>query len=146
MEIFVVNGPNLGRLGQRQPEIYGSKTIEDLHNHCAVEAANIGVAVRTFQTDSLDEMLTLLKEANDVHSPVILNAGSFTHYSYELAEFVSTLSVPVVEVHISNLSKREEFRKKSVLAPVVLGSIAGFGFDSYTLALTYLARRNSQNA
>jgi len=138
-EVFVINGPNLGRLGQRQPEIYGHLTIQDLHEHCARVAAGLGLIVHTFQSDSLDTIMHLLSKANEQKSNVILNAGSFTHYSYELAQCVKSLSVKVVEVHISNLSKREEFRKKSVLAPVVLGSIAGFGFESYALALTYLA-------
>jgi 3-dehydroquinate dehydratase-2 len=138
-EVFVINGPNLGRLGQRQPEIYGRQTIQDLHEHCARVATGLGLVVHTFQSDSLDAIMNLLSKANEQKADVILNAGSFTHYSYELANSVKSLSVRVVEVHISNLSKREEFRKKSVLAPVVQGSIAGFGFESYTLALTYLA-------
>lgn len=140
-KIVILNGPNLGRLGKRQPEIYGSKTIEDLHNHCHQVALDLGVDVSTFQTDSLDEIISLLKQAESDSADIILNAGSFTHYSYELANIVSDLEVTVIEVHISNLSKREEFRKKSVLAPVVKGSIAGFGFDSYTLAITYLASK-----
>ena len=140
-KIVILNGPNLGRLGKRQPEIYGSKTIEDLHNHCHQVALDLGVDVSTFQTDSLDEIVSLLKQAESDSADIILNAGSFTHYSYELANIVSDLAVTVIEVHISNLSKREEFRKKSVLAPVVKGSIAGFGFDSYTLAITYLASK-----
>jgi 3-dehydroquinate dehydratase-2 len=140
-KIVILNGPNLGRLGKRQPEIYGSKTIEDLHNHCHQVALDLGVDVSTFQTDALDEIISLLKQAESDSADIILNAGSFTHYSYELANIVSELAVTVIEVHISNLSKREEFRKKSVLAPVVKGSIAGFGFDSYTLALTYLASK-----
>jgi 3-dehydroquinate dehydratase-2 len=140
-KIVILNGPNLGRLGKRQPEIYGSKTIEDLHNHCHQVALDLGVDVSTFQTDSLDEIISLLKQAESDSADIILNAGSFTHYSYELANMVSDLAVTVIEVHISNLSKREEFRKKSVLAPVVKGSIAGFGFDSYTLAITYLASK-----
>lgn len=140
-KIVILNGPNLGRLGKRQPEIYGSKTIEDLHNHCHQVALDLGVDVSTLQTDSLDEIISLLKQAESDSADIILNAGSFTHYSYELANIVSDLEVTVIEVHISNLSKREEFRKKSVLAPVVKGSIAGFGFDSYTLAITYLASK-----
>ena len=139
--LYVINGPNLGRLGQRQPEIYGSKTIQDLHDHCLAVAENFGIKAASFQTDSLDEMIELLNQA-DVHkADVILNAGSFTHYSYELADAVSKLSVTVLEVHMSNLAKREKFRHKSVLAPVVHGSIAGFGFESYTLAISYLANR-----
>lgn len=138
-EVFVINGPNLGRLGQRQPEIYGRQTIHDLHEHCAHVAAGLGLVVHTFQSDSLDTIMDLLSKANVQKADVILNAGSLTHYSYELAQCVKSLAITVIEVHISNLSKREEFRKKSVLAPVVQGSIAGFGFESYTLALTYLA-------
>ncbi|MFZ9308615.1 MAG: type II 3-dehydroquinate dehydratase [Candidatus Nanopelagicales bacterium] len=141
-KIVIINGPNLGRLGKRQPEIYGSQTIKDLHNHCHEVAKDLGVEVSTFQTDSLDEVISFIKQAESESADIILNAGSFTHYSYELANIVADLAVTVIEVHISNLSKREEFRKKSVLAPVVKGSIAGFGFDSYTLALTYLARKS----
>jgi 3-dehydroquinate dehydratase-2 len=138
--VYVLNGPNLGRLGKRQPEIYGSKTIEDLHNHCERVAENLGLMAKTFQTDSLDRLIALLNEAAGQNAFVILNAGSFTHYCYELAQTIQSLSISVIEVHISNLSKREEFRKKSVIAPVVLGSIAGFGFDSYTLAFSYIAK------
>ncbi|MFZ9692947.1 MAG: type II 3-dehydroquinate dehydratase [Candidatus Nanopelagicales bacterium] len=141
-KIVIINGPNLGRLGKRQPEIYGSQTIKDLHKHCHEVAKDLGVEVSTFQTDSLDEVISFIKQAESESADIILNAGSFTHYSYELANIVADLAVTVIEVHISNLSKREEFRKKSVLAPVVKGSIAGFGFDSYTLALTYLARKS----
>lgn len=141
IDLFVINGPNLGRLGQRQPEIYGSKTIQDLHEHCLGVANQMGLNLRTFQTDSLDEMISLLNTANNQNASVVLNAGSFTHYSYELADAISKLSVTVIEVHISNLAKREEFRRKSVLAPVVKGSIAGFGFDSYTLAITFVAKQ-----
>jgi 3-dehydroquinate dehydratase-2 len=139
--VLVLNGPNLGRLGTREPEIYGSATLDDLRAQLEADAPELTIDLR--QTDEEGVMLGWLHAAVDERTPVILNAGAWTHYSYALQDAVSMVSkagIPVVEVHISNPHAREEFRHTSVLSPVVTGVIAGFGFESYRLALAYIRR------
>lgn len=139
--ILVLNGPNLGRLGTREPEVYGSQTLDDLYSMLQADAGENTVQLR--QTDAEGELLGWLHEAADKGTPVILNAGAWTHYSYALRDAVSLVTsagVPVIEVHISNPHAREEFRHTSVITAVATGVIAGFGFDSYRLALTQLLR------
>lgn len=141
MRILVLNGPNLGRLGVREPDVYGSLTLEDLQRELSRDAPDHTVEVR--QTNSEPELMSWLYEAVDERIPVILNPAAFTHYSYALRDAVSmvtTAGVPLVEVHISNPHAREEFRHTSVISAVATGVIAGFGFDSYRLALTQLTR------
>jgi 3-dehydroquinate dehydratase-2 len=140
--VLVLNGPNLGRLGTREPEIYGSATLDDLRAQLAADAPELTIDLR--QTDDEGVMLGWLHAATDDRTPVILNAGAWTHYSYALQDAVSMVTkagIPVVEVHISNPHAREEFRHTSVLTPVVTGVIAGFGFESYRLALSYIRRK-----
>jgi 3-dehydroquinate dehydratase-2 len=139
--VLVLNGPNLGRLGTREPDIYGSATLDDLRAQLTEDAPELTVDLR--QTDDEGVMLGWLHDAVDERTPVILNAGAWTHYSYALQDAVSMVSkagITVVEVHISNPHAREEFRHTSVLTPVVTGVIAGFGFESYRLALAYIRR------
>ena len=141
--VLVLNGPNLGRLGTRDPAVYGSATLDDLRAQLVADAPELTVDLR--QTDEEGVMLGWLHAAVDERTPVILNAGAWTHYSYALQDAVSMVTkagIPVVEVHISNPHAREEFRHTSVLTPVVTGVIAGFGFESYRLALAYI-RRNA---
>jgi 3-dehydroquinate dehydratase-2 len=141
--VLVLNGPNLGRLGTREPAVYGSATLDDLRAQLVADAPELTVDLR--QTDDEGTMLGWLHAAVDERMPVILNAGAWTHYSYALQDAVSLVTkagIPVVEVHISNPHAREEFRHTSVLTPVVTGVIAGFGFESYRLALAYI-RRNA---
>ncbi|MDH6239369.1 type II 3-dehydroquinate dehydratase [Aurantimicrobium minutum] len=139
--ILVLNGPNLGRLGTREPEVYGSQNLDDLRKVLASDAPNVEVDVR--QTDSEPELMSWLFEAVDTRTPVILNPAAFTHYSYALRDAVSMVTsagIPLIEVHISNPHARESFRHNSVISAVASGVIAGFGFDSYRLALTQLTR------
>ncbi len=139
--VLVLNGPNLGRLGTREPEIYGSATLDDLRAALEADAPELAIDLR--QTDEEGVMLGWLHAAVDERTPVILNAGAWTHYSYALQDAVSMVTkagVTVVEVHISNPHAREEFRHTSVLSPVVTGVIAGFGFESYRLALAFIRR------
>jgi 3-dehydroquinate dehydratase-2 len=139
--VLVLNGPNLGRLGTREPEIYGFATLEDLRAQLESDAPELTIDLR--QTDDEGVMLGWLHTAVDERTPVILNAGAWTHYSFALQDAVSMVSkagIPVVEVHISNPHAREEFRHTSVLSPVVTGVIAGFGFESYRLALAFIRR------
>ena len=139
--ILVLNGPNLGRLGSREPDVYGSQDLEALATVLKSDAPGFEIQVR--QTDSEPELMSWLFEAVDTKTPVILNPAAFTHYSYALrdaAAMVTKAGVPLIEVHISNPHSREEFRHNSVISAVATGVIAGFGFDSYRLALSQLTR------
>lgn len=139
--VHVLSGPNLGRLGTRQPDVYGRETYADLVAACTTTAAELGLQVVVEQTDDEAEMIRLLHRASDEASAVVLNPGAWGHYSYALHDAVGLVTVPVVEVHISNPQAREEFRHHSVVSGVVLGTIAGFGQGSYLLALRALAER-----
>lgn len=138
--VLVLNGPNLGRLGSREPEVYGSATHDDLAELCRTAGAEHGLDVEVRQTDDEAELVRWLHEAADGTVPVVLNPAAFTHYSYALRDACAQLTAPLVEVHISNPAAREEFRHTSVVAGVATGTIAGFGFDSYRLALLAIVR------
>ncbi|HAM24054.1 MAG TPA: type II 3-dehydroquinate dehydratase [Actinobacteria bacterium] len=136
--VLVVNGPNLGRLGTREPDIYGSVTYDQLVDRLEREAAALGHSVEVRQSDSESELIGWMHEAADAGRPVILNPAAFTHYSYALRDACAMLTAPLIEVHLSNPAAREEFRRTSVISPVATGTIAGFGIDSYLLALRVL--------
>ena len=139
--ILVLNGPNLGRLGSREPDVYGNQDLAALKVLLQADAPSHDIDLR--QTDSEPELMSWLFEAVDTKTPVILNPAAFTHYSYALrdaAAMVTKAGVPLIEVHISNPHAREEFRHNSVISAVATGVIAGFGFDSYRLALSQLTR------
>jgi 3-dehydroquinate dehydratase-2 len=138
--VLVLNGPNLGRLGSREPDVYGSADLEELRALLNASAP-AGVTVDLRQTDDEAELIHWLYEAVDAGTPVILNPAAFTHYSYALrdaAALVTKAGVPLIEVHLSNPHARETFRHTSVVSAVATGVIAGLGFDSYRLALNYL--------
>ena len=137
--VLVLNGPNLGRLGVREPEIYGHTTHEELAEACRAWGSELGLEVEVRQTDSEAELVGWLHEAADARIPVVLNAGAFTHYSYALRDALAQVAAPTVEVHLSNPAARESFRHTSVIASVVTGSISGFGIASYALALRAIA-------
>jgi len=139
--VLVLNGPNLGRLGVREPEVYGTATLEDLLAAAAGWGASLGLEVDGRQTDDESELVGWLHEAVDTRAHVVLNPAAFTHYSYALRDACAMLTAPLVEVHISNPAAREEFRHTSVVAAVATGTIAGFGMDSYRLALRAIASR-----
>jgi len=135
--VMVLNGPNLGRLGSREPDVYGDQDLSALRVHL-VEAAGDALEIDLRQTDDEAELVHWLHEAVDAGSPVILNPAAFTHYSYALrdaAALVTNAGLPLVEVHISNPHAREQFRHTSVISGIATGVIAGFGFGSYLLAL-----------
>ena len=135
--ILVLNGPNLGRLGTREPEVYGSETLADIGAGLAASVPD-DVEIDLRQTDDEAELIGWLHEAVDTETPVVLNPAAFTHYSYGLrdaAAQVTKAGIPLVEVHISNPHSRETFRHTSVISGVATGVIAGFGFDSYLLGL-----------
>jgi len=137
--VLVLNGPNLGRLGAREPEIYGSASYADLVAVCEKAGAEVGLDVEVRQTDDEAELVGWLHQAADDGLPVILNPAAFTHYSYALRDACAQLTAPLVEVHLTNPARREEFRHTSVVAGVATGTVAGFGLDSYRLALRAIA-------
>jgi 3-dehydroquinate dehydratase-2 len=136
--VLVLNGPNLRRLGSREPEVYGTTTYDDLVRVCTSEGASLGLDVDVRQTDSEAELVGWLHEAADAGTPVVLNPAAFTHYSYALRDACAQLTAPLVEVHITNPHTREEFRHTSVVSGVATGVVAGFGVESYLLALRAL--------
>jgi 3-dehydroquinate dehydratase-2 len=143
VNILVLNGPNLGRLGSREPDVYGSGSLDDLRVLLTAEAPP-GHAVDLRQTNDEAELIGWIYEAVDSGSPVILNPAAFTHYSYALrdaAALVTKAGLILIEVHISNPHAREEFRHTSVISAIATGVIAGFGFDSYLLALAAINRK-----
>jgi 3-dehydroquinate dehydratase II len=140
---LVLNGPNLQRLGTREPAIYGSATLADVERDLKAAAPD-GVEVELRQTDDEATLISWLHEAVDTRSPVIMNPAAFTHYSYALRDasvLVTEAGLPLIEVHISNPHRREEFRHTSVVSGVATGVIAGLGVDGYRLALQYVATR-----
>ncbi|MFX0594895.1 type II 3-dehydroquinate dehydratase [Melissospora conviva] len=140
MRVHVLNGPNLGRLGTRQPEVYGATTYADLVALCESTGRELGLDVTVRQTDAEHEMLAWLHAAADEQAAVVLNPGAWSHYSYAVRDACAMLRAPLVEVHISNIHAREEFRHHSVVSAVATGVIAGLGVDGYRLALHHLAR------
>jgi 3-dehydroquinate dehydratase-2 len=137
--VNVINGPNLGRLGRREPAVYGSTTHADLVSMIEQEAAGLGLNVTVRQSDSEAELIGWIHAAADAGEPVILNAGALTHTSIALRDACAELSAPLIEVHISNVHRREEFRHHSYLSGVATGVIVGLGVQGYLLALRYLA-------
>lgn len=141
MRVQVLNGPNLGRLGKRQPEVYGSTTHDDLVALCERTAKELGIEVVVRQSDSEGEILGWIHDAADAGDPVILNAGGLTHTSVVLRDACAELTAGLVELHISNVHAREEFRHHSYLSAVATGSIVGLGVAGYALALRFLVER-----
>ncbi len=137
--VLVLNGPNLGRLGRREPQVYGSITYEELVALIEAEAAALGLIAVVRQSDSEAQLLSWIHDAADVGDPVILNAGALTHTSIALRDACAELHAPLIEVHISNVHAREEFRHHSYLSAVATGVIVGLGAQGYLLALRYLA-------
>jgi 3-dehydroquinate dehydratase-2 len=137
--VNVLNGPNLGRLGRREPEVYGDTTHDQLTALIEREATAIGLKAVVRQSDSEAELLDWIHAAADAGEPVILNAGGLTHTSVALRDACAELRAPLIEVHISNVHAREDFRRHSYLSPVATGVIVGLGVQGYLLALRYLA-------
>jgi 3-dehydroquinate dehydratase II len=140
MRVLVLNGPNLARLGAREPEVYGAQTYDDLVHACTTAGQELGLDVEVRQTDDEAELVAWLHEAADAVTPVVLNPAAFTHYSYALRDACAMLTAPLVEVHLTNPATREEFRHTSVVAAVATGTVAGFGLDSFRLALRAIAK------
>jgi len=133
--VLVLNGPNLGRLGSREPDVYGHLDHAELTARCQAAGAELGLTVDVRQTDDEAVLVGWLHAAADTSTPVVLNPAAFTHYSYSLRDACAQLTAPLVEVHLSNPAAREQFRHTSVVAGVATGTVAGFGVLSYELAL-----------
>ena len=140
VRILVIHGPNLNLLGQREPEVYGTTTLAEIDAQLKALGAELGVEVECLQSNHEGVIIDALHAARGRFGAVVINPGAFTHYSIAIRDAVAAIDLPVVEVHLSNVHKREEFRRHSVLAPVVVGTVAGFGPESYSLGLRAAAR------
>ena len=138
--ILIVNGPNLNMLGQREPEIYGRDTLADIEASCASHGAGLGLTVDFRQSNDEGELVTWTQNAGKAHAGIIINAGAYTHTSVALLDALLSAKVPVIEVHLSNLFRREEFRHHSYISRAAAGMICGFGPHGYILALDAMAR------
>ncbi|MBV1925509.1 MAG: type II 3-dehydroquinate dehydratase [Rhodobacteraceae bacterium] len=138
-KILVLNGPNLNLLGTRQPKVYGSTTLAMVDSACVDHGKTLDLAVTCFQSNHEGALIDAIHEAKGTQDGLILNAGAFTHTSVALMDAILSVELPLVEVHLSNIHAREEFRHKSFIAPVAIGQICGFGLQSYLLAMDALA-------
>jgi 3-dehydroquinate dehydratase-2 len=144
VRVLVLNGPNLARLGAREPEVYGSTSYDELVSCCTAWGRDLGLDVEVRQSDDEAVLIGWMHEAADSRTPVVLNPAAFTHYSYALRDACAQLTAPLVEVHITNPAARETFRHTSVISAVATGTIAGFGTESYRLALIALSGSGSR--
>lgn len=135
MRILVIHGPNLNLLGTREPDVYGTATLAQIDSEIDAAAGALGVQVRTMQSNHEGAIIDALHAARGAFDRIVINPGAFTHYSYAIADAIAGIGIPAIEVHLSNIYAREAFRRTSVIAPVCAGSIAGFGTQSYLLAL-----------
>ncbi len=144
-KILIIHGPNLNLLGKREPEVYGSVTLEEINERLQAYAADKGIKVRTFQTNHEGAIIDAIHQAVGWADGLVINPGAYTHYSYAIRDAIAAVGLPTVEVHLSNIQGREDFRHLSVIAPVCLGQIAGFGWQSYVLGLEALLMKLAKN-
>lgn len=147
MNILVINGPNLNLLGTREPDVYGSMTYQELCDTIKTEAKEISenLEVSFYQSNIEGEIIDAIHSAKDTCNGMVINPGAYTHYSYAIRDALDAVAIPAVEVHISNIHKREEFRHKSVTASACIGQIAGLGVFSYVAAIHHLERQLGGN-
>jgi len=143
MKILVLNGPNINLLGKREPKVYGNGTYKTLCDIIEAEAQKASIEVDIKQSNIEGELVDILQAADTQYDGVVFNPAAYTHYSIALFDVISAISIPVVEVHISNIHAREEFRKKTVTTPACIGQICGFGFDGYILGLKAIQKHLS---
>jgi 3-dehydroquinate dehydratase II len=135
IKILVIHGPNLNLLGEREPEVYGTVTLADIDKQLATAAKERGAELRTLQSNSEGMIIDAVQDARGWADGLMINPGAFTHYSLAIRDAITAVSLPAVEIHLSNVFAREKFRRRSVIAPVCIGSICGFGWRSYELGL-----------
>ncbi|MDE6677896.1 MAG: type II 3-dehydroquinate dehydratase [Ruminococcus sp.] len=138
-KILVIHGPNLNLLGEREPDVYGDNGIDNLNNNIVDRSKALGLECEIFQSNHEGAIIDKLHSARKNFDGVVINAGAYTHYSYAIRDAISAIKIPCIEVHISNVDARDAFRANSVIAPVCKGSISGFGFGSYYLAVQALS-------
>lgn len=138
MKFLVINGPNLNLLGEREPDVYGDESLQSINDELLGMMRSMGLDISFFQSNSEGGIIDRLHSARLKYDGVILNAGAYTHYSYAIRDAIAAIKIPVIEVHLSNVNSRDEFRKNSVIAPVCAGTIAGFGKYVYLLAANAL--------
>ncbi|MCL2086577.1 MAG: type II 3-dehydroquinate dehydratase [Oscillospiraceae bacterium] len=147
--IYIINGPNLNLLGKREIMVYGTITLDSITENVRALASQMGRVVEFFQSNSEGEIINIIHQARDSAEGIIINPGAYTHYSYAIRDAIAAVTLPTIEVHISNVHNREEFRHNSVISPVCRGVICGFGIEGYVYALmsldTYLSERNQIN-
>lgn len=142
LKVRVINGPNLNLLGSREPDVYGAETLEAIQDRLKSEAGNYGIQIDFFQSNHEGELIDCIHEAWKAgYGGLIINPGAFTHYSIAIRDAISATRLPVIEAHLSNIHAREEFRSKSVIAPVCLGQVSGLGSLSYSAALYALVKK-----
>jgi 3-dehydroquinate dehydratase-2 len=134
-KVLIVHGPNLNMLGEREIDVYGKFTLEEINRDLQAKAKELGVEIETIQLNGEGEIVDALQQAKTKFAAIIINPGAYTHYSIAIRDALVSVSLPVVEVHLSNIYAREEFRHKSVIAPVAAGQVTGFGKNSYILGL-----------
>lgn len=140
MRILLINGPNLNMLGYREPSIYGEISFNQLIEGLVSYANGLGIKLDAFQSNSEGEIIDELQSTKDTYEGILINPGAYTHYSYAIRDALSMVNIPAIEVHISNIYNREEFRHTSVIAPVCMGQISGLGFLGYYLALDFFKK------
>lgn len=138
-EIYIINGPNLNLLGQREPDVYGTTTLADIEEMCGAAANTIGKTISFHQSNDEGKLVDLIQEARQSACALLINAGAYTHTSVAILDALQTLDIPIIEVHLSNIFQREEFRHHSYISPVARGVICGFGATGYVLAIQSLS-------
>ena len=142
MDILVIHGPNINLTGKREPDKYGSETIDDINAQIMQKADMLGLGCEIFHSNHEGVIIDKIHSAMGKYAGIVINAGAYTHYSYAIRDAIAAVNVPCIEVHFSNIHARDDFRHKSVIAPVCVGSVAGFGKYSYIMAMTYFSSRN----
>ena len=137
--ILIINGPNLNLLGKREPEIYGSDSLEDINKQLLALAKDINVTLEFFQSNSEGILIDFIHQHGFEADGIVINPGALTHYSYSLRDALAAVGTTTIEVHLSNIAGREDFRQKSVIAPICIGQVSGFGAYGYAMALSYFA-------